>query len=75
MAENLQFNGQDLKRISEKQRRQLVGAEVAMIFQDPMTSLNPCYSHVQRRRRFIRNQQLWPTGNRHGDHHALAHPA
>ena len=44
MAENLQFNGQDLKRISEKQRRQLVGAEVAMIFQDPMTSLNPCYT-------------------------------
>ena len=44
MAENLQFNGQDLKRISEKQRRQLVGAEVAMIFRDPMTSLNPCYT-------------------------------
>ena len=31
--------------------------------------------HVQRRRRFIRNQQFWPTGNRHRDHHALAHPA
>jgi dipeptide transport system ATP-binding protein len=44
MAESLEFNGQDLKRISEKQRRQLVGAEVAMIFQDPMTSLNPCYT-------------------------------
>jgi dipeptide transport system ATP-binding protein len=44
MAENLEFNGQDLKRISEKERRQLVGAEVAMIFQDPMTSLNPCYT-------------------------------
>lgn len=44
MAENLEFNGQDLKRISEKQRRQLVGAEVAMIFQDPMTSLNPVIS-------------------------------
>ena len=44
VAENLEFNGQDLKRISEKQRRQLVGAEVAMIFQDPMTSLNPCYT-------------------------------
>jgi dipeptide transport system ATP-binding protein len=41
MAENLEFNGRDLKRISEKERRQLVGAEVAMIFQDPMTSLNP----------------------------------
>ena len=44
MAENLEFNGRDLKRISEKERRQLVGAEVAMIFQDPMTSLNPCYT-------------------------------
>lgn len=44
MAENLLFNGQDLKRISEKERRNLVGAEVAMIFQDPMTSLNPCYT-------------------------------
>lgn len=44
MAENLLFNGRDLKRISEKERRNLVGAEVAMIFQDPMTSLNPCYT-------------------------------
>lgn len=35
MAENLLFNGQDLKRISEKERRNLVGAEVAMIFQGP----------------------------------------
>lgn len=33
MAESLEFNGRDLKRISEKERRQLVGAEVAMIFQ------------------------------------------
>ncbi|OTA15562.1 hypothetical protein Xvie_02643 [Xenorhabdus vietnamensis] len=44
MAEKLEFNGRDLTKISEKERRQLVGAEVAMIFQDPMTSLNPCYT-------------------------------
>lgn len=44
MADNLVFNQRDLKRISEKERRQLVGADVAMIFQDPMTSLNPCYT-------------------------------
>lgn len=44
MAEKLVFNGQDLQRISEKERRNLVGAEVAMIFQDLMTSLNPCYT-------------------------------
>ncbi|OTA19119.1 hypothetical protein Xbed_02675 [Xenorhabdus beddingii] len=44
MAEKLEFAGRDLNKISEKERRQLVGAEVAMIFQDPMTSLNPCYT-------------------------------
>ena len=27
-----------------KERRNPVGAEVAMIFRDPMTSLNPCYT-------------------------------
>ncbi|MDU6409639.1 MAG: dipeptide ABC transporter ATP-binding protein [Yersiniaceae bacterium] len=44
MAERLEFNGRDLQQISEKERRQLVGSDVAMIFQDPMTSLNPCYT-------------------------------
>ena len=31
--------------------------------------------YVQRGSWFIRNQQFWSTGNRHGDHHALAHAA
>ncbi|OCQ53944.1 Oligopeptide transport ATP-binding protein OppD [Photorhabdus australis subsp. thailandensis] len=44
MADKLEFNQRDLTKISEKERRQLVGAEVAMVFQDPMTSLNPCYT-------------------------------
>ncbi|GAB2925996.1 dipeptide ABC transporter ATP-binding protein [Hafnia psychrotolerans] len=44
MAETLEFGGRDLQQMSEKERRQIVGAEVAMIFQDPMTSLNPCYT-------------------------------
>ncbi|WP_159564322.1 dipeptide ABC transporter ATP-binding protein [Budvicia diplopodorum] len=44
MAKGLNFDGRDLQHISEKERRQLVGDEVAMIFQDPMTSLNPCYT-------------------------------
>jgi dipeptide transport system ATP-binding protein len=44
MAEKLEFGGRDLQGMSEKERRQIVGAEVAMIFQDPMTSLNPCYT-------------------------------
>lgn len=43
-ADQLHFDGNDLLTISEKKRRQLVGSDVAMIFQDPMTSLNPSYT-------------------------------
>ncbi len=45
MADKLEFNGRDLQRISEKERRQLVGAEVAMIFQGSNeASLSPCFT-------------------------------
>jgi oligopeptide/dipeptide ABC transporter ATP-binding protein len=35
------FKGRDLLKLSKKQLRDFRGKEVAMIFQDPMTSLNP----------------------------------
>ncbi len=35
------FGGQDLLRCSEQQLRSIRGSQIAMIFQDPMTSLNP----------------------------------
>ena len=35
------FDGQDLTKISEKDMRHIRGAKISMIFQDPMTSLNP----------------------------------
>jgi peptide/nickel transport system ATP-binding protein len=35
------FDGQDLLRLSEKQHRQLRGLRIGMIFQEPMTALNP----------------------------------
>jgi oligopeptide transport system ATP-binding protein len=35
------FNGQDLLKLGEAQMRQIRGNKIAMIFQDPMTSLNP----------------------------------
>jgi oligopeptide/dipeptide ABC transporter ATP-binding protein len=38
------FEGQDLLRLSERQMRGLRGNQIAMIFQEPMTSLNPVYT-------------------------------
>jgi oligopeptide transport system ATP-binding protein len=35
------FNGRDLLKINDNEMRRVRGAEIAMIFQDPMTSLNP----------------------------------
>ena len=37
------FQGRNLRQLSEKERRKLRGDRLAMIFQDPMTSLNPVY--------------------------------
>ncbi|MBF0111173.1 MAG: ATP-binding cassette domain-containing protein [Desulfamplus sp.] len=43
-ADTLIFNGNDLLKMADKQRRQITGKEVSMIFQEPMTSLNPCFT-------------------------------
>ncbi len=43
-ADKLSFDDQDLLSMPEAQRRKLTGSEIAMIFQDPMTSLNPCFT-------------------------------
>jgi dipeptide transport system ATP-binding protein len=43
-ADVMKFNGMDLKTLSTNDRRRLIGRDLAMVFQDPKTSLNPCYS-------------------------------
>ncbi len=43
-ADVLRFDGTDLLRIKSRERRKLLGRDVAMIFQEPMTSLNPCFT-------------------------------
>ena len=43
-AERLAFDGRDLLAMSLKERRSLLGKDIAMIFQDPMASLNPCFT-------------------------------
>jgi peptide/nickel transport system ATP-binding protein len=41
VAGEVLFNGRELTRLSERQLEDVRGREIAMIFQDPMTSLNP----------------------------------
>ena len=43
-ADTLSFNGGNLLTMPKKQRRNITGKDVAMIFQEPMTSLNPCFT-------------------------------
>ncbi len=59
------FNGKDLLKISEKEMQTIRGSEIGMIFQDPMTSLNPtmtvgnqiCESLIKHRK--IRKHEAW----------------
>jgi dipeptide transport system ATP-binding protein len=44
VADKMEFDGRDLRTLTERQRRKLTGKDVAMVFQEPMTSLNPCFT-------------------------------
>ncbi|WPC04362.1 ABC transporter ATP-binding protein [Pseudomonas sp. MBLB4123] len=43
-ADSLQFDGTDMLRLKGKQRRHIVGKDLSMVFQDPMTALNPSFT-------------------------------
>ncbi|MBB1248515.1 MULTISPECIES: ABC transporter ATP-binding protein [unclassified Rhizobium] len=43
-ADAMLFDGKDLRSLSPADRRKIIGKDVAMIFQEPMTSLNPCFT-------------------------------
>jgi dipeptide transport system ATP-binding protein len=44
IARRLAFDGHDLLVMSPRQRRQIIGKDIAMIFQEPLSSLNPCFT-------------------------------
>ncbi len=44
VAERVAFRGNDLLHAAPRRRRALVGRDMAMVFQEPTTSLNPCYT-------------------------------
>lgn len=43
-ADTLRFDGHDLLKLTPRERRKLIGKDMSMIFQDPTTSLNPCFT-------------------------------
>ena len=43
-ADKMEFDGRDLLKMDSKSRRSIIGKEISMIFQEPMTSLNPCFT-------------------------------
>jgi len=67
VAGEVRFEGEDLLKLPPARLRELRGARLSMIFQEPMTSLNPAFS--------VGDQEPRIAGERHRDHHALAHAA
>ncbi|WP_075292558.1 ABC transporter ATP-binding protein [Pararhizobium arenae] len=43
-ADKLTFNGRDMLAMSDNDRRKIIGKDIAMIFQEPVASLNPCFT-------------------------------
>ena len=43
-ADRMTFNGRDMLKMSPADRRKIIGKDIAMIFQEPIASLNPCFT-------------------------------
>ena len=43
-ADHVLFEGRDIFGLSASERRRLIGKDIAMIFQEPVASLNPCFT-------------------------------
>ncbi|HEX2146654.1 MAG TPA: ABC transporter ATP-binding protein [Pseudorhizobium sp.] len=43
-ADRMLFEDRDIQNISASERRKLIGKDIAMIFQEPVASLNPCFT-------------------------------
>ena len=59
------FDGEDLTALSDARMRRIRGNDISMIFQEPMTSLNPVYTtgeqiaEVLRRHQGLGNREAW----------------
>src|SRR6266571_827078 len=62
----INFNGEDVLEKNQEEMTELRGSKISMIFQDPMTSLNPVFTvgyqiaeTVKRHRKDLNNDQAW----------------
>ncbi len=74
------FEGQDLLQIPQKQMRKIRGSQISMIFQEPMTSLNPVFkvgtqiSEVIRTHMKCSKAKAWEMGTRALDEVGIPDP-
>jgi peptide/nickel transport system ATP-binding protein len=61
-AETLHFDGRDLLSLSPRRMARLSGDRLAMIFQEPMTSLNPAYTIGSQMTEVLRRHRGLPRG-------------
>ena len=54
---SIDFNGEDLTRASDERMREIRGNEISMIFQEPMTSLNPVFTVGEQIAEVLRRHQ------------------
>ena len=43
-ADKMEFEGLDLRTLSATEKRKVIGRDISMIFQEPIASLNPCFT-------------------------------
>ncbi len=43
-ADKLEFQGRDMLKMRPRDKRKIIGKDISMIFQEPTTSLNPCFT-------------------------------
>ncbi|MEG7381670.1 ABC transporter ATP-binding protein [Bacillus subtilis] len=67
---SIHFDGKDLLDLSEKEVRELRGKEIAMIFQEPMTSLNPVLTIGNQLREAIKKHLKY--SRKKADEHAVS---
>jgi len=59
---SVQFDGIDLLGLSPSEMREVRGKEIAMVFQDPMTTLNPAYRVGDQIIESLRVHKMMPSG-------------